>query len=506
MIDLSPMPFVNNSQIRVVKHDEARKHRTCPYIRFCRVMILAFPLDYQTMYFFKAAVAPFGRLISWHEGPNKSKSLLDCLVLTPERIPCSIVVSQGSQLGGNGQYWTASVYIIGGQFPDGFANDEDPIPVDGNRHPLHDHVLHANPDVPQNWMHDLVGAGAAVQADFGVQAEQMQDLMEEMASNVGANDNDAGLAEEEEGDMNDDPNLQQPQQQHDSVTFDQSGSTTQYLRANGPDIHLTVDMVLQGQLGSASNSSSSSSVSSVNSLPNEENAVLDRPIFQFGQVCQMMLPLQTVSPIPNAIPLPISLKRRWNVAFTSASSSNMMTDTSKAILPYKPCLHAVLLHIWAQKLEEFDNAMHHDNFGSDMLQDPVMEDHDIVSNEIDQQSEMPEEPVPAKNCLLTAFDTAATSTLISVSSGLPPKPTKQSMKLPMSVSAASSATPVMMSQVRRSPRLSKDADGFRHCRLEDMHMEKDLLSYLQQMEDCNLKMSKVQSQWKFSKLGVLNVV
>lgn len=104
LLDRSPLPFVNNSEIRVVKHDEARNFRACPYIRVCRVLILGFPLDYQTMEFFKAAVAAFGHLLSWHEGPNKSKSILDCLVLTTERIPRSIIVSRGSVMGGNG-FW-----------------------------------------------------------------------------------------------------------------------------------------------------------------------------------------------------------------------------------------------------------------------------------------------------------------------------------------------------------------------------------------------------------------
>ncbi|CAO2208316.1 unnamed protein product [Urochloa humidicola] len=103
LIDASPIPFVNNSLIRVIKHDEARNLRACNYSRICRLMVLAFPLDYQTIEFFKAAVAPFGCLITWYESPNKSKSFIDCLVLSPERIPRSMIVSQGSLLGGNGR-------------------------------------------------------------------------------------------------------------------------------------------------------------------------------------------------------------------------------------------------------------------------------------------------------------------------------------------------------------------------------------------------------------------
>ena len=104
----------DHSKIRVVKHDEASNLRACPYIRLCRLMVLCFPLDYQTMEFFKAAVAPFGRLLVWHEGANKTKTFLDCLVLILERVPHSFVVSQDTVLGGNGRSWAAPIFIIGG--------------------------------------------------------------------------------------------------------------------------------------------------------------------------------------------------------------------------------------------------------------------------------------------------------------------------------------------------------------------------------------------------------
>ena len=61
--------------IRVLKHDEARNHRSCTYTRECWIMFLGFPLDFQHSDFIKAAVAPFGRLLSWLDGPNKSRVL-----------------------------------------------------------------------------------------------------------------------------------------------------------------------------------------------------------------------------------------------------------------------------------------------------------------------------------------------------------------------------------------------------------------------------------------------
>ena len=90
---MSPIAFGDQSIIRVVKYDDASNLRASPYIRFCRLMVLCFPLDYQTMEFLKAAIAPFGRLLVWHEGANKTKTFLDCLVLSLERVPHSFVVS-----------------------------------------------------------------------------------------------------------------------------------------------------------------------------------------------------------------------------------------------------------------------------------------------------------------------------------------------------------------------------------------------------------------------------
>ena len=93
LIDVSSIAFGDHGVVRVIKHDEALNLRACPYIRHCQLMVLCFPLDYQTMEFFKAAVAPFGRLLVWQEGANKTKTFLDCLVISPERIPHSFVVS-----------------------------------------------------------------------------------------------------------------------------------------------------------------------------------------------------------------------------------------------------------------------------------------------------------------------------------------------------------------------------------------------------------------------------
>ena len=114
-------------------------------------MFLGFPLDYQLLDFIKVAVASFGRLITWIEGPNKSRVLVKCLPLSPNHVPRSIIVSQGSLVSGMGRSWSVPVFILNGHFLDGFPPEEDPVPYDGNPHPAHDPVHNANPNAPQDW-------------------------------------------------------------------------------------------------------------------------------------------------------------------------------------------------------------------------------------------------------------------------------------------------------------------------------------------------------------------
>lgn len=99
MIDLSLIPY-EGSMLRKVKHDEVGNLRSCQYIRECWIMFLCFPLDYQHEEFFNVAITPFDRRLHWHKGPNKSRSLVRCLVLHPDRVPRNVVISRGTSMGG----------------------------------------------------------------------------------------------------------------------------------------------------------------------------------------------------------------------------------------------------------------------------------------------------------------------------------------------------------------------------------------------------------------------
>jgi hypothetical protein len=65
-------------------------------------------------------------------------------------------------LAGAGRSWTIPVFILNGNFPDGFPQDADPVPVDGNPHPANGPINAAHPDVVLGWQHDLHGAAPHV--------------------------------------------------------------------------------------------------------------------------------------------------------------------------------------------------------------------------------------------------------------------------------------------------------------------------------------------------------
>ncbi|CAN6359072.1 unnamed protein product [Urochloa humidicola] len=432
LLDASPIQF-GHGWLRVQKHDEARNFRACPYIRQCWIMFLAFPLDYQTLDFIRAAVAPFGRLIHWFEGPNKSRVLTQCLVLSPDRVPRSVVVSQGTMLGGNGRSWSVPVYILGGHFPDAFPPNKDPVPVDGNPHPMYGAVNHGNPNIIHNWQHDQAGADQAVHMDAGINVQQMQDVQHELA--VNGNDND----EDDWPDwMAQDDNLNNPVEdevQQESISFDQSGSTAEYLRAHGPDIELNIDDVLKGKVAASSGSSSSSGSAA-------HSYVVTSPSFSFLRIECIAFANLTKLPIPRSLQMPIHMESN------STNQPAEPEDVSLAIVPFRPSLHAVLIKIWADSQEQKQNGETHVD---PRVTDDLADDH----------------------CFASASITTATLEPSEIQANLIPSSNqqcRQPIRLPTAISAQDDDTPLEVSAVRRSSRISAIKDGYKqvqHVQLED---------------------------------------
>lgn len=202
----SPFNLGQNHVVRVVKHDEGINHRSCTYIRICWLMFLAFPLDFQKELSIRAAVAPYGWLLEWYRDENKSRILVQVLLLSPDRVPRSLIVSRGTVIGGMGHSWSIPVYILDGHFPDAFPADEDPDPFDGEPHPEHPPiVMGANPLHP-NWPNEQQGAAANLVL-FGGNPHQANHVHHQQAQgaavgsdNMEIDDEDEHIEEEEEED------------------------------------------------------------------------------------------------------------------------------------------------------------------------------------------------------------------------------------------------------------------------------------------------------------------
>jgi hypothetical protein len=80
---LGKLHEVDGIRVRFIRHDYGLNRRSKPYTRFGWIMILGFPLDYRALNFIDQAVAPFGKLISWHNNPRaKGYVLVKCCTTT----------------------------------------------------------------------------------------------------------------------------------------------------------------------------------------------------------------------------------------------------------------------------------------------------------------------------------------------------------------------------------------------------------------------------------------
>jgi hypothetical protein len=137
MINLSPHHFGNGRELRVVEHDREINLRNSLFSRTCWVMFLAFPLDFQTWEILQQAVGPFGLVVTWTDNTRfRSIILLRCRVTFFRRIPRSIVISERGTVADGGHSWTVLVFVLDSNPNDVLLGDEDPIPPNGNPHPV----------------------------------------------------------------------------------------------------------------------------------------------------------------------------------------------------------------------------------------------------------------------------------------------------------------------------------------------------------------------------------
>ncbi|TVU08508.1 hypothetical protein EJB05_41913, partial [Eragrostis curvula] len=504
MIDLSPLPFGPHHQITVIQHDRGLNLKACNYSRECTIMFLAFPLDYQSMDFMKAAVAPFGRLLYWDSNStNKSRVLVRVLVLSPDRVPRSLVVSQGTMLGGNGRSWTVPVYILDGQFPDIFPADEDPVPDDGNPHPLPHHAPQIIGNQQPGWMEELQG-GLNEDNPFVNDMHQQNDQDEPMHDWINWQPEDVNDQPEPVPMQDHQQPAQHPEQQQDVISFNASGSTARFFRANGPDI--PIDMVFQqGSSDGGASSASSASVTSSLPIPPEPPAVI-----RFGPALppDMLLERMCTKAVSVAaqyvsntiqrslvIPSPVA-KRSWDAAFkpiivdsTVLRTSVLTTslgetvkkniarkldfDTSSnnlAIVPFEPVVHSVMLQLWAQQ-KDIQNSLQTTNMVAGESEQNMSDNSSVSPDDLPNLTE-PMMCTASDMGLDTGSETsdnASQQLQLSQPSYPPPRPHKTPRKKGLLMDAAEIDPERQLMALRRSPRIEKlnEEGRYKHVKLEN---------------------------------------
>jgi hypothetical protein len=156
------------TRVSFVRHDEALNYRRTPAGEERWILLIGFPLDYQTDATIAQACISIGQNLLWHDpSGNGSRVLVRVLLMNAALIPRSLVLRQ---MGGQNGSWTVPVYLLrglaqaeAGSAPSVAIQMEDPIPPNGNPHPLLDltdiGMQQGFPNPPAGWLPNNAGSG-----------------------------------------------------------------------------------------------------------------------------------------------------------------------------------------------------------------------------------------------------------------------------------------------------------------------------------------------------------
>ncbi|KAE8774862.1 hypothetical protein D1007_52700 [Hordeum vulgare] len=135
----------HNSVVRFLRHDQGVGFRGQEGFRQGCLMILGVPLDFRNTEDLRAAVNTFGEFHHWvSDDPYLVHSIVFASFPDDRLVPRSINFSEYAAWGGAKVSWSAPVYILGAAAAEILPNDEDPMPLNGNPHPLPGHLVHDN--------------------------------------------------------------------------------------------------------------------------------------------------------------------------------------------------------------------------------------------------------------------------------------------------------------------------------------------------------------------------
>ena len=140
----SPHPYDEDSTFNVIRHDEGLNLRFPVFEVEAWVMLLGFPLDYQTDYYINKAVSCFGKLTLWHRpGVRKARVLVRAWINELALVPYSFGIKRIGTLGGVGLSWSVPVYVLNARLRNpALISTEDPLPaMNASPHPSEIHFL-----------------------------------------------------------------------------------------------------------------------------------------------------------------------------------------------------------------------------------------------------------------------------------------------------------------------------------------------------------------------------
>jgi hypothetical protein len=120
-----------------VKHNEAKNMRLTAFGREIWILLLGFPLDYQTTSYIGSAVEDFGLLTVWDNPRGNNKFMLVKVhIVHPKFVPKSIVIHA---LGGTRHSWIDNIVMLRSSDWNAHIHDVPPPPEDplvDDPHPL----------------------------------------------------------------------------------------------------------------------------------------------------------------------------------------------------------------------------------------------------------------------------------------------------------------------------------------------------------------------------------
>jgi hypothetical protein len=192
LVDHPPRDFGPHHFIRFENHNEGPGYRVHQGAHNGWIMFIGVPLDFRNDGCIREAVNTFGDYHYWFSrDPMKCRILVYVTYSSVQLVPRDVVFRQPliGRFTGIRRSWTAAVYVLSSEFADVIPANEDPMPMDGNPHPLPgglvpDNNMFVLPEYPANGWNDAPQEPLHDVAQPVAPADMPEDLVDDNASEV----------------------------------------------------------------------------------------------------------------------------------------------------------------------------------------------------------------------------------------------------------------------------------------------------------------------------------